>query len=167
MIPFNNPRRGKAPSGAMGVSDGIRDIVFRVNKQRASQLTEKERAELVEQFREAIAGINTEPEPKLSAGQFTIGKRIWFDGSKAAYVIRAQSARFVVCTAEDVPSEYTILDMAENVRGIENLVRQEPTDTERDCRAMVERLEGIHPTFGLQTEISTRSKLPFRIAHIE
>lgn len=87
---------------------------------------------------------STDVESLVSA---PIGTKIKFVKEKGAYVIRARSRRFIVCTKPYNPKRtviYTIIDLQEKVRGPENLIFGMGAETDQQCADMIDRLEGIY-----------------------
>lgn len=95
------------------------------------------------------------------------GTRIYFAEEKAPYKIRARNGRYLVCTKPFNLRKtviYTLVDLAEEIRGTENLVFGMGAETDADCLAMIKRTEG-DTDFGA-TEVSHRNRIPLRVVRV-
>lgn len=99
-----------------------------------------------------------------------LGTRIWFDGEKQPYRVRARSARYLVCTKPfnlKRTTIYTIVDLEENVRGTENLIFGAGQETDEQCAETIDRLEGRDIDLGWATEVSHRNRVRLEITKVE
>lgn len=99
-----------------------------------------------------------------------VGSRVWFEGQKRPFTVRARSRRFVVCTKPFFKTVlYTIIDFKEMVRGPENLVFGMGAETLAQCEAMIDRLEGRNMgASGMKhTEVSYRRRVPLDVRRVE
>lgn len=95
-----------------------------------------------------------------------VGTRIWFQREKRPYRVRARSFRHLVCTKPFNPRRtvlYTIVDLAEGIRGPENLVFGMGAETDEDCKAMLERLNDPSDP----SEVSRRRCIPLDFLRLE
>lgn len=93
-----------------------------------------------------------------------VGSRVWFSEESRPYRIRARSPRYIVATKPYNPMKtvlYTIVDLVYRVRGAEDLVFGAGAETDRECRAMIRRLDGLVKE--IHTEISRRNKIPLSV----
>ncbi len=77
---------------------------------------------------------------------FNLGDKIYFEGEKRPYKVRAYNKRYVVCTKPHNPMNtvlYTIIDLEENIRGPENLLFGEGFETNQQCWNAIHRLHGF------------------------
>jgi len=94
-----------------------------------------------------------------------VGDRVKFVGERNSYTIQARSERFIVCTKPFAPRKtviYTVVDLADRVRGTENLVFGFGAETRRQCEEMVRRLEGD----GHRTEVSHRNRVTLEVDRV-
>lgn len=90
-----------------------------------------------------------------------VGDKVRFAEEKQAYTVQARSDRFLVCTKPFNPRRtvlYTVVDVANQVRGMENLIFGMGAETRAQCEQMLERLERG------KTEVSYRNRVPLRLA---
>ena len=95
--------------------------------------------------------------------KLTEGDKVYFDGERYGYAVRACDKRFAVCTKPFNPRRsvlYTIVDLQENVRGTENLVFGMGAESTEDCRRMLKRL-----AVG-ETEVSHRNRVALNITKV-
>lgn len=100
-----------------------------------------------------------------------VGSRITFAEERNAYTVRARGERYLVCTKPFAPLRtvlYTVVDLLENVRGTENLIFGMGAETDKDCDAMLRRLEGVADEFSefMPTEVSYRNRVPLNIVRV-
>lgn len=96
--------------------------------------------------------------------------RIWFEGEKQGYTVRARSERYLVCTKPFNARRtviYTIVDLEENVRGTENLIFGAGQETDEQCAETINRLEGRDTDLGWATEVSRRNRVLLKITKVE
>ena len=90
------------------------------------------------------------------AAKLSTGTKVKFAAEKHCYTVRAAGRRFVVLTKPFAARNtvlYTVCDLAEGVRGTENLVFGEGAETEEQCAEMLARLESG------ETEVSHRNRV--------
>ena len=92
------------------------------------------------------------------------GDKVKFRSERHKYTIKAVSRNFAICTKPFNARKtylYTIIDIAEGMRGPENLIFNcTDLDTERGCREMMLRLRKG------KTELSHRNSIPLDIEQI-
>lgn len=89
-----------------------------------------------------------------------VGAKIWFEGEKQGYTVRASNVAFCVCTKPFNARKtvlYTIIDWERKQRNYEDLIFGMGAETEKECQEMLERL-----TNG-ESEISERGPAKLRI----
>lgn len=89
-----------------------------------------------------------------------VGAKIWFEGEKQGYTVRASNVAFCVCTKPFNAQKtvlYTVIDWEQDIRGTENLVFGMGAESDEDCEEMLERL-----TLD-ETEVSHRNRVPLNI----
>ena len=62
---------------------------------------------------------------------------------------------------------YTVLDIAQGVRGTENLIFGMGAETDEDCEDMIKRLSGQNANLGFQTEVSHRNRIPINVVRVD
>ena len=71
------------------------------------------------------------------------GDWLYVEGYKRPFTVRACDDRFAVCTRPFMGTVlYFVADFEEGVRGPEGLVFGAGAETDEDCRAMIDRLNG-------------------------
>lgn len=93
-----------------------------------------------------------------------VGDRVWFEGRRRPFRVRAASSRFAVCTQPYNPMHtvnYCIVDLIDQVRGTENLVFGFGAESDAECQEMINRLVAG------QSEVSHRNQVPLRIVRVE
>lgn len=111
-------------------------------------------------------------------GKVPEGTKLWLSerrkSSRNAYVVRASSIAFSVCTKplnmitrlgggkyrHTKTVLYTVIDWRANIRGTENLIFGMGAETKEDCEAMLERL-----TDG-DSEVSYRNRVPLEVIKV-
>lgn len=91
--------------------------------------------------------------------EFKVGDKIYFEGERNAYTVRACDSRYLICTKQFNPRKtvlYTIVDLKEKVRGTENLVFCMGFETDEDCQEALQRLQSG------ETEISYRNRVELK-----
>lgn len=89
-----------------------------------------------------------------------VGAKIWFEGEKQSYTVRASNVAFCICTKPFNARKtvlYCIIDWEQKLRGPEDLLFGLGAETDDDCRAMLERV-----TNG-DSEVSSRHDVPLKI----
>lgn len=107
---------------------------------------------------------STEHDTNAQLAFARVGDRVRFQEEKQAYTIQARGERYVVCTKPFNARRtvlYTVVDLAEEIRGTENLVLSAGAETRAQCEEMLARLEGRGDT-EWATEISHRNRVPLR-----
>ncbi len=92
-----------------------------------------------------------------------VGDIVTFKEEKRGYRVRAQGARYLVCTKPFNPRKtvlYTVVDTQQQIRGTENLIFGAGAETDQDCLEMIERLESG------ETEVSSRNWIPLVITAV-
>lgn len=92
------------------------------------------------------------------------GDKVWFPGEKRPYEVRIRNKRYVICTKPYNPKRtvlYTIIDLAEMIRGTEDLIFCFGFETDQECKEALERL-----TNG-RSEVSKRNRVELKIGKIE
>ena len=110
-------------------------------------------------------GMNTKAEMK----GIKTGDKIKFAEEKQAYTVRAAGSRYLVCNKPFNPRRtvlYTIVDIEDGIRGIENLILGAGAETVEDCEEMLARLEGRNLEIGFTTEISRRNNVGLKIEKV-
>lgn len=72
-----------------------------------------------------------------------VGTKIWFDGEKQAYTVRASNTAYCVCTKPFNLKKtvlYTIIDWEYERRGPEDLIFSMGAETDKQCEEMLERI---------------------------
>lgn len=72
-----------------------------------------------------------------------MGAKLWFEGEKQGYTVRASDCTFAVCTKPMNALKtvlYTIVDWEQGIRGAENLVFGMGAETDQECEEMLQRL---------------------------
>jgi hypothetical protein len=72
-----------------------------------------------------------------------VGAKLWFEGEKQGYTVRASNVAFAICTKPFNARNtvlYTIVDWEQGIRGAENLVFGSGAETDQECEEMLERL---------------------------
>lgn len=72
-----------------------------------------------------------------------VGSKIWFQGEKQGYTVKASNVAFAICTKPFNAQKtvlYTIIDWESDVRGAEDLIFGMGAETVEQCEAMLERL---------------------------
>jgi hypothetical protein len=90
-----------------------------------------------------------------------VGDKVRFAEEKLAYTVQARSERFLVCTKPFNPKRtvlYTVVDLAQSIRGTENLIFGLGAETREQCEQMLARLEAG------KTEVSYRNRVPLKLA---
>jgi hypothetical protein len=101
--------------------------------------------------------------------QAPVGTRVWFPEYKRPYRIRARDGRYIVLTQPFNLRRtvlYTIIDLAEGVRGPENLIFGQGAETDEQCEAIVRRLNGS-AAGSIRTEVSRRNRVSLRVTRVE
>lgn len=101
--------------------------------------------------------------------QAPVGTKVWFEGEKQGYTVRARSRRFIVCTKPFNLKKtmiYCVIDLDEGVRGTENLVFGFGAETDEQCEDMVRRLTGEDGSLGYRTEVSHRNRVPIHVTKV-
>jgi len=90
-----------------------------------------------------------------------VGDKLRFAEEKQAYTVQAAGERFLVCTKPFNPKRtvlYTVVDLAQGIRGTENLIFGLGAETREQCEQMLARLEAG------KTEVSYRNRVPLKLA---
>jgi hypothetical protein len=72
-----------------------------------------------------------------------VDDRIRFDGERQAYTVQARSDNFIICTKPFNPQRtviYSIIDIARNIRGPDNMVFSNGYETREQCEARLAEL---------------------------
>lgn len=88
------------------------------------------------------------------------GDKIAFAEEARPYTVQAAGQRYLVCTKPlniHRTVLYTIVDLAEQVRGPEHLVFGAGAETRQQCEEMLARIEAG------KTEISRRNQVPLKL----
>lgn len=99
-----------------------------------------------------------------------VGMRIKFEEEKVSYKIMARSERYLICTKPFNARKtylYTIVDLVEGVRGMENLIFGSSFGTVKECEEALDRLEGRSIYELPKTEVSRRNRGPLRIEKLK
>lgn len=94
-----------------------------------------------------------------------VGSRVTFEGERMPYTIQARNERYAICTKPFAPRRtviYSIVDIAEQVRGPDNLVFGNGYETREDCEA---RLDDLMDPEGC-TEISHRRRVKLNVVKV-
>lgn len=97
---------------------------------------------------------------------YNVGDKIKFKEEKQRYTVQAADKRFLVCTKPFNARKtvlYTVVDLEEGIRGIENLVFGAGAETREQCEEMLSRLNGTDIELGWQTEVSRRNRVRLNI----
>lgn len=92
------------------------------------------------------------------------GDRIWFEGEKRPYTIKAADKRFKICTKPYNIKHtviYSIVDLDKQIRGTENLIFCMGFETTELCEEALERLRKG------ESEISHRNYTQLKIKKVE
>jgi hypothetical protein len=95
--------------------------------------------------------------------ELKVGSRVWFEGEKRPYNVRARNNRYIICTKPYNPQRtvlYTIMDLEEGVRGPENLIFGMGAQTDQECEEMLERLEDA-------SKVSRRNRVQINITRTQ
>lgn len=98
---------------------------------------------------------------KATVYAIDVNKKIYFNGERQGYTIRAYNERFLVCTKPfnlRGTVVYSIVDLAKGIRGTENLVFGMGAETDWQCWEMLHRLESG------ESKISHRNFTDLKIA---
>ena len=101
----------------------------------------------------------------MNLSDVKVGDFLTFEEERLKYEVQARSARYLVCTKPFNPKRtvlYTVVDLADGVRGTENLVFGAGAETREQCEEMIARLEGRGQT-EFATEVSYRNRIPLRV----
>lgn len=91
---------------------------------------------------------------------YSSGDRIRFAEEAQVYTVRAASERYLICTKPFNPRRtvlYTIVDLAERIRGTENLIFCMGFETDAQCSEALARLSAG------ETHVSRRNRIPLII----
>ena len=83
------------------------------------------------------------PNMIYDSGVIPVGAKIWFDGEKQGYTVRASNVAFCVCTKPLNAQKtvlYTVIDWERGERNRENLIFGMGAKTDKQCREMLKRL---------------------------
>ncbi|TXG97724.1 MAG: hypothetical protein E6R08_06290 [Nevskiaceae bacterium] len=111
---------------------------------------------------------STELVAMAASLSFIPGSRIWFKGEHMPYTVQARSANFLVCTKPFAPRHtviYTIVDIAQMIRGTENLVFGGGFETRELCEEAIERL--TRPAAEFPTKVSYRNRVKLEVTKIQ
>jgi len=92
-----------------------------------------------------------------------VGTRIWFKDEVRPYHVKARSWRYLVCTKPFNIKHtvlYTVVDLAHEIRGTENLIFGAGAETTYQCEAMIERL------MSEDTEVSHKNRVDLDVTRI-
>lgn len=92
------------------------------------------------------------------------GQKVWFEGERMSYTIKAADKRFAVCTKPFNARHtvlYTIIDQEKQIRGTENLIFCQGFETDFQCKEALQRL-----TSG-ETKVSHRNYVKLNIKRVK
>lgn len=96
----------------------------------------------------------------IQANELMKGSKVYFKGEKRPYEVRCRNDRFIICTKPFNLKNtvlYTIIDLARNVRGTENLIFGMGFETDEDCLDALVRLKSG------ESEVSYRNFVPLEL----
>lgn len=92
------------------------------------------------------------------------GSKVKFCNEKQKYTVRASNIDFAICTKPFNAKKtvlYTIIDWANDIRGVEDLIFGFGAETNKQCREMLERLiQG-------ESKVSYRNRVPLKIEKLD
>lgn len=91
-----------------------------------------------------------------------VGTKIKFKSEKKLYTVRASNKFFLICTKPfnlRKTTFYTIVDFVNNIRWPESFIFEIWTETDQECKEMLERLTEW------ETEVSQRRKMSLDIEY--
>ena len=92
-----------------------------------------------------------------------VGSHIWFTGEKQCYTVMVRSTNYLICTKPFNPRKtvlYTIVDIAQGIRGTEDLIFCFGAETREACEEMLERIVSG------ESGISRRNRVSLQVERI-
>ncbi len=99
-----------------------------------------------------------------------VGDKVLFEREKQRYTVQAIGGHFLVCTKPFNLRKtvfYCIIDLAQRIRGPENLVFGMGAETREECEAMISRLTHKDDSDGIRTEVSHRHRIALDVVRVD